>query len=183
MGVEVCKMVSGLERGTEQVLTVCPRAGTTDYSREWARGRFKRNRGRQLFTWGPPCQGTWWAQGNFLESELGFQSKKVGKFWKMRMARGSECTPGCSTNINLSLQGVCCSPIWRYQGWCWWILSLHPLRLFIFDSPGQLVEQDHQGYRVACEIALKSLDWNLYTSMCLQINIFGKCQQKDSNSF
>lgn len=37
-------------------------------------------------------------------------------------------------------------------------LSVHPLGLFVFDSPGQLVLQDCEVYRVVCEIALKSLD-------------------------
>lgn len=78
---------------------------------QWARGRFKRNRGRQLFTWGAPWQGTWWAQGNFLEPELGFQGDKLEKIWKMRMVGGWEHTPGCSTNIDLSLRGVCCGHI------------------------------------------------------------------------
>lgn len=50
MEIEVYKMISGLERGTKQIVTVWPRAGSMDYSMEQARVRFKRNRGRQLFT-------------------------------------------------------------------------------------------------------------------------------------
>lgn len=37
MGIEVCKMVSGLEKGTKQIVTVCPRAEQEPCIIQWSR--------------------------------------------------------------------------------------------------------------------------------------------------
>lgn len=137
------------------------------------------------------CRGTWGSQGNSHVSEPGhgFQSNRLEKMCQMRMAGGclhsTESTELPFSSTDLQRPRLEASLL----GWT----DPEPARILTAcrNCPCWIswASCSFRAVRCSYETAVKALNWNFYIRISadvyhsMNMNICGKCQQKDTNYF